>query len=186
MPPAAAILTNRPAEKTAGDTTMRPLQACRWFSVTAKIRLPQNTSAGWGHPALRGDKNHRAAGAGHTPPAVFVAMAILWVLWLTPQISRLHTKTGRIAPNSALFFAKTGQKVHDRQASAERRKSVKKNLQKCQKTLAICAMPCYNLSWLRKACADSYKRPAQAAICVDAGGCLRRLAKGFSAEYVRS
>ena len=26
-------------------------------------------SAGWGHPALRGNKNHCAVGAGHAPPA---------------------------------------------------------------------------------------------------------------------
>ena len=75
-------------------------------------------------------------GAGGACPARgFVAMAILWVLWLTPQISRLHTKTGRIAPNSALFLPKTGQKVHDRQASAERRKSVKNFCKNAKKHL---------------------------------------------------
>ena len=44
-------------------------------------------------------------------------------------------KTGRIAPNSALFLAKTGQLVHNRQASAERRKSVKKFCKNAKKHL---------------------------------------------------
>ena len=52
-----------------------------------------------------------------------------------PANPPLHTKTGRIVPNSALFLAKTGQLVHNRQASAERRKSVKKFCKNAKKHL---------------------------------------------------
>ena len=37
-------------------------------------------AAGWGHPALRGDKNHCAVGAGHCPARDFTAIAILRVI----------------------------------------------------------------------------------------------------------
>ena len=34
------------------------------------MRLPPISPAGWGHPALRGNTNHCAVGAGYAPPAV--------------------------------------------------------------------------------------------------------------------
>ena len=52
-----------------------------------------------------------------------------------PAKSPLHTKTGRIAPNSALFSTKTGQLVHNRRVSAERRKSSKKFCKNAKKHL---------------------------------------------------
>ena len=52
-----------------------------------------------------------------------------------PEIPNHHRIAGRIAPNSARFLPKTGQKVHNRQASAERRKSVKKFCKNAKKHL---------------------------------------------------
>ena len=43
------------------------------------MHLPQNSSAGWGHPALRGNKNHCAVGAGHCPARDLTAITTLWV-----------------------------------------------------------------------------------------------------------
>ena len=67
-----------------------------------------------------------------------------------------------------------------------KRRIFQKNLENRQKTLATPGNVCYNHSRLRKAWAECHKRSAQAAICVDAGGCpsADRLT-GFSAEYVR-
>ena len=120
MPPVAAIPANRPAGQTARDATMRPLQTCRKYqSITG----------------LCGDKNQPPRRGGACPARGFAAMAIWRVRWLTPQIPPLCTKTGHIAPNSARFLPKTGQKVHNRQASAERRKSVKKFCKNAKKHL---------------------------------------------------
>ena len=33
------------------------------------MHQPHDSPAGWGHPALRGNKKHYAVGAGHAPPA---------------------------------------------------------------------------------------------------------------------
>ena len=79
-------------------------------------------------------KNHRAVGAGHAPPAVLWQWQYCGYSGL-PAKSPLHTKTGRFARNSALFSTKTGQLVHNRQVSAERRKSSKKFCKNAKKHL---------------------------------------------------
>ena len=113
------------------------------------MRLLPISPAGWGHPALQGNKNYYPVGAGHAPPAVlrqyqFYGCSV-GAAYMPPAAAiltnrpagktALHTKTGRIAPNSALFLAKTGQLVHNRQVSAERRKSVKKFCKNAKKHL---------------------------------------------------
>ena len=62
MPPVATTPANRPDGQTARDAYMRPLQTRRKWAFGG--------AAGWGHPALRGNTNHCAVGAGHAPPAI--------------------------------------------------------------------------------------------------------------------
>ena len=119
MPPVAAVPANRPAGQTARNGQDRSLQTCRKYQTIT---------------GLCGGKNQPPRRGGACPAHGFAAMAILRVLRFTRN-PPLHTKTGRIAPNSARFLPKTGQKVHNRQASAERRKSVKKFCKNAKKHL---------------------------------------------------
>ena len=51
------------------------------FSDTAySANLCGASPAGWGHPALRGNKRHCAVGAGHCPARGFAAITILRVI----------------------------------------------------------------------------------------------------------
>ena len=64
MPPVAAARILRYIGKIARASNARP------YNRTGKLRQPHDSPAGWGHPALRGNKKHYAVGAGYAPPAV--------------------------------------------------------------------------------------------------------------------
>ena len=64
MPPVAAARILRYIGKIERASNARP------YNRTGKLRQPHDSPAGWGHPALRGNKKHYAVGAGYAPPAV--------------------------------------------------------------------------------------------------------------------